>query len=269
MTDHALEHPHATSARRVSDRRPSWAILAWRQYRLERRMFWRNPTAAFFNAGVPLLFLVLFGVVFAGNRDQLEVLVPGIAAMSVMTTTFNALAHNVVSLRERGILKRMRSTPLPSSAYLAALGAHAATNTVVQVLLVTAVGRLVFGLEWPRDWLSLAVFVAAGAAGFAALGVALAHLIPHAESAPAYVNAIFLPVIGVSGVFYDESSAPALIADVAQVLPLTHLVDGIAGAWVDGAGLATHWGGLLVVLAWGLLGAIPAVRGFRWESRRV
>jgi ABC-2 type transport system permease protein len=91
-------------------------------------MFWRNPTAAFFNAGVPLLFLLLFGIVFAGDTQQLEVLVPGIAAMSVMTTTFNALAHNVVALRERGILKRMRSTPLPSSAYLAALGGHALTT---------------------------------------------------------------------------------------------------------------------------------------------
>ena len=268
MTDHALERPR-TGAVRAADRRRGWAALTWRQYRLERRMFWRNPTAAFFNAGVPLLFLLLFGIVFAGDAAQLEVLVPGITAMSVMTTTFNALAHNVVTLRERGILKRMRSTPLPSSAYLAALGAHALTNTVAQVLLVTVVGRVVFGLEWPHDWGALSVFVVAGAASFAALGVALAHLIPQAESAPAYVNAIFLPVIGVSGVFYDESSAPALIADVAQVLPLTHLVDGIAGAWVDGAGLSTHWGGLLVVLAWGLMGAVPAVRGFRWESRRV
>lgn len=269
MTDHAvLEHPHTASARAVGAKAPAWTALAWRQYRLERRMFWRNPTAAFFNAGVPLLFLVLFGVVFAGDRDQLEVLVPGIAAMSVMTTTFNALAHNVVSLRERGILKRMRGTPLPPSAYLAALAGHALTNTVVQVLLVTVAGRFVFGLDWPRDWLSLTAFVTAGAVCFAALGVALAHAIPQAESAPAYVNAIFLPVIGVSGVFYDESEAPAIIADVAQVLPLTHLVDGMAGAWVDGAGLATHWGALLVVLAWAAVAAIPAVRGFSWESRR-
>ena len=268
MIDHALDPPRTGSARTAGHEAPAWTTLAWRQYRLERRMFWRNPTAAFFNAGVPLLFLVLFGVVFAGDRDQLEVLVPGIAAMSVMTTTFNALAHNVVALRERGILKRMRGTPLPPSAYLTALAGHALTNTVVQVLLVTLAGRFVFGLEWPRDWASLAVFVAAGAACFAALGVALAHLIPHAESAPAYVNAIFLPLIGVSGVFYDESEAPAIIADVAQVLPLTHLVDGIAGSWVDGSGLAGHWGALLVVVAWGAVAAIPAVRGFSWESRR-
>ncbi len=267
MSEHALMQRRSGIVRAGAPKRPSWSALAWRQYRLERRMFWRNPTAAFFNAGVPLLFLVLFGVVFAGDRQQLEVLVPGIAAMSVMTTTFNALAHNVVSLRERGILTRMRGTPLPPSAYLAALAGHALTNTLAQLLLVTIAGRLVFGLDWPRDWVSLSAFVAAGAACFAALGVALAHAIPSAESAPAYVNAIFLPVIGVSGVFYDEAQAPGLISDVAQVLPLKHLVDGLAGAWVDGAGLGVHWGSLLVVLAWAAAAAVPAVRGFRWEAR--
>ncbi len=228
-------------------------------------MFWRNPTAAFFNAGLPLLFLALFGAVFAGNREQLEILIPGIAGMSVMTTTFNALAHNVVSLRERGILKRMRGTPLPPSAYLAALGAHSLTNTVIQVLVVSAAGKSIFGLPWPRDWVTLAVFVGAGAFCFAALGVALAHLIPNVESAPAWVNAIFLPVVGVSGVFYDEARAPAVVSDVAQVLPLTHLVDGLSAAMVGTGGLAQHWGALLVVLAWGVLAAVPAVRGFRWE----
>jgi ABC-2 type transport system permease protein len=59
---------------------------AWRQYRLERRMFWRNPSAAFFNFLLPLLFLALFGAVFAGDQKNLNIIVPGIAGMSVMST---------------------------------------------------------------------------------------------------------------------------------------------------------------------------------------
>ena len=46
------------------------AVLAWHQYRLERRMFWRNPTAAFFNFFLPLLFLALFGAIFGGDQDE-------------------------------------------------------------------------------------------------------------------------------------------------------------------------------------------------------
>jgi len=62
--------------------------LAWHQYRLERRMFWRNPSAAFFNFALPLIFLALFGAVFSGNQDDLDVIVPGIAGMSIVSTTF-------------------------------------------------------------------------------------------------------------------------------------------------------------------------------------
>src|SRR5919199_3983351 len=102
----------------------------WRQYRVERRMFWRNPSAAFFNFLFPLILLGLFGAVFSGDQENLDVIVPGIAGMSVMSTTFTALAFNMTFLREEGVLKRVRGTPLPSGAYLGGLAAHAVTNTV-------------------------------------------------------------------------------------------------------------------------------------------
>jgi len=255
------EHEHE---RPSAGGRGWWGRIVWRQYRLERRMFWRNPSAAFFNFALPLLFLALFGAIFASRPDDLEVIVPGIAGMSVMSTTFVALAFNLVFLREQGILKRLRGTPLPSSAYLAALALNAVTNTAIQVTIITVAGRVVFGVGWPDDLLSLVVFVALGVACFASLGVALAHVIPNFESAAAYVNAVFLPVIVVSGVFYDEEGAPRVLADIAQVLPLTHLIDGLSGAMVRGEGLADHPVALLVLAAWGALGAALAVRGFTW-----
>jgi ABC-2 type transport system permease protein len=242
--------------------------LTWRQYRLERKMFWRNPSAAFFNFVLPLLFLGLFGAIFAGSQTDLDVIVPGIAGMSVMTTTFVALAMNMVFLREQGVLKRLRGTPLPSGAYLGGLAAHAITNTAIQLSIVVAAGALAFGVGLPENWLMLGVFVAAGVVCLGSLGVALSHAIPNFDSAPAYVNAIFLPVIVISGVFYDAQNAPAFMRDVAQVLPLTHLIDGLSAAMVTGAPFADHLSDLAVVLAWTALGTLLAVRGFSWEARR-
>src|SRR5436305_4157298 len=133
--------------------------LAWRQYRLERKMFWRNPSAAFFNFLLPLLFLAFFGAIFHSNQKDLNVIVPGIAGMSVMATTFSALAFNLTFLREEGVLKRMRGTPLPAGSYLGAIGASAVTNTAIQVGIVVIAGKLFFGVHWPKHWLELAVFV--------------------------------------------------------------------------------------------------------------
>jgi ABC-2 type transport system permease protein len=242
--------------------------LTWRQYRLERRMFWRNPSAAFFNFLLPLLFLAVFGAIFAGSQAALDVIIPVIAGMNVMSTTFVALAMNVTFLREQGVLKRLRGTPLPSGAYLGALALHAVTNTALQIALLVTAGRLFFGVGWPPLPLELLVFTVAGVVCFAALGVALANAIPNFDSAPAYVNAIFLPVVVVSGVFYDAESAPVFLAEIAQALPLTHLIDGLSAAMVTGAPLGDHLSDLAIIALWAAAGIALAVRGWRWEADR-
>jgi ABC-2 type transport system permease protein len=246
----------------------SAAALTWRQYRLERKMFWRNPSAAFFNFLLPLLFLSLFGAIFSGNQSDLDVIVPGIAGMAVMSTTFTALAMNMVFLREQGVLKRLRGTPLPSGSYLGGLAANAVTNTVTQITIILVAGAAVFGVGMPKDWLQLVVFTAVGVVCFASLGVALAHVIPNFDSAPAYTNAIFLPMIFISGVFYDADHVPTFLRDIAEVLPLTHLIDGLSAAMVTGASFSSELSDLAVVAAWGVFGIYFAIRGFSWEARR-
>lgn len=242
--------------------------LVWAQFRLERRLFWRNPSAAFFNFLLPLLFLALFGAIAGGDREQLEVIVPGIAALATVSTTFTALAFNLTFLREQGVLKRMRGTPMPSGAYLAAIGLNAIANALVQVAIVLVIGRVAFDVDGLADPLALVVFVAAGVACFASLGVALSHVIPNFEAAPAYTNAIFLPLIFISGVFYDVDDAPRFLRDVAEVLPLVHVVEGLSGAMVTGAGVLDNAGHLAVILVWTVVGALLAVRGFSWEAKR-
>ncbi|HEV2998507.1 MAG TPA: ABC transporter permease [Solirubrobacteraceae bacterium] len=242
--------------------------LTWRQYRLERRMFWRNPSAAFFNFLMPLLFLGFFGAIFSGNKGELEKLIPGIAGMAVMSTTFTALAYNIVFLREQGILKRIRGTPLSGTSYVGGVAGNAVTNTALQIAIVVLAGRLLFGIGWPRDWGELVLFVLVGVVCFCALGVAFAHVIPNFDSTAAYVNAVFLPVIFISGVFYDVKHVPTFLRDIAEALPLKHLIDGLSGAMVTGSPLSSHLDALAVIGLWGALGLYFAVRGFSWEQSR-
>ncbi len=243
------------------------AALAWRQYRLERKMFWRNPTAAFFSFVLPLIFLFLFGAVFSGSQASLNVLVPGIAGLSVMATTFNALATQMSFLREQGVLKRVRGTPLPGTSSLSGIIGSAATNAVIQILVIIVAGKLFFGLGWPKDWIELAVFTVLGVACFASMGVAFSHVIPNFEAAPAYTNLVFLPMIFISGVFFDVDNVPTFLRDIANALPLVHVINGISAALVTGASIADHLSDLAVVAVWTLACVILAVRGFSWSAR--
>jgi ABC-2 type transport system permease protein len=243
----------------------STAALAWSQYRFERRMFWRNPSAAFFNFMLPLLFLVLIASVYGANAQDLDVLVPGLAGMAVMSTTFTALAFNMTYLRELGILKRVLGTPMPQAAYFGGVVGNAVVNAVIQVTLVIAVGHVAFGGDLPHDWFALIVFTVVGVATFATLGIAFAQVIPNFDAAPAYTNAVFLPLIFISGVFYSSTSMPHVLEVIAEVLPLKHVVDGMHAAIVTGSGLTATWDSLLILVAWCAFGLWAVVKRFRWE----
>lgn len=242
--------------------------LGWRQYRLERRMFWRNPSAAFFNFLLPLLFLAGGGALLSGSQHDLNKLVPSIAGMSVMSTTFTALAYNIVFLRERGVLKRIRGAPVPTLSYFGGVAANAVTNAVLQIAIVIVAGRVLFGIGWPHDWPALIVFVLAGVVSLAALGVAFAHVIPNFESTAAYVNAVFLPVVFVSFYVFDSNTAPGFLRTIADALPLKPLIAGLSGAMVTGANFTGDLDALAVIGLWGAFGLYLAIRGFSWEGAR-
>ena len=237
--------------------------LAWQQFRFERKLFWRNPSAAFFNFLLPLLLLFLTASAFSADDKELRVLIPGIAGMGVLATTFTSLAFNITILREDGVLKRWRGTPMPAGSYMAGLLASAALNAFAQVLLVVTIGNLVYGVDWPRDPAMLVWFTVLGVVCFAALGIAFSYAIPNEDAAPAYTNAVFLPTIFISGVFYSSDDLPEFLKAIAEALPLKHLVDGLSEAIVGGGGDAAT--SALVVGGWTVAGLVLAVRYFRWE----
>jgi len=243
----------------------STAALTWQQFRFERRMFWRNPSALFFNFSLPLIFLILIASIFSLSKKDQGEFVAGIAGMAVMTTTFNALAFNLTFLREQGILKRMRGTPLPPVSYFGGLLGNAVMNAVVQVALVVVVGHVFYGVSWPQNWVTLVVFTAFGVVAFGALGVAFAQVIPNFDSAPAYVNAFFLPMLLISGTFYSTTHLPAALEAVAKSLPLKHTIDGIHAGIVTGQGVNHLWDAVGVLALWCVLGLFFAVRRFRFE----
>ena len=138
---------------------------------------------------------------------------------------------------------------------------------MIQILIIIVAGKLFFGLGWPKDWAELAVFTILGVACFAAMGVAFSHVIPNFEAAPAYTNLVFLPMIFISGVFFDVDNVPTFLRDIANALPLVHVINGISAALVTGAPITDHLSDLAVVAVWTLACVILAVRGFSWSAR--
>ena len=257
----------------------STAALVWHQFRYDQKTFWRQPESVFFTVALPLIFLFLFVSIF-GNEDvrigpDSEVqgstyYVPGIVTLSMVSATVLNLAIALTFARERGLLKRVRSTPLPPSVFMAGRIGTATGVTLLLVVAVVLLGRLVYGVTVPTTTLpALALTVLVGTAAGCALGFALSTVIPSEGAAPAITNAVILPLYFFSGIFIPTDDIPEAMQRVGDVFPVKHLFEAILTAFdptTTGTGIA--WGDLAVIVLWGLFGAVVAVRRFRWAPRR-
>jgi len=246
------------------------------QFRYDQKVFRRNPASVFFTVMLPLIFLFIFATIF-GNEDIEErgvktttYYVPAIISLAVISATTQSLAINLTEDRERGLLKRIRGTPLPAPAFIGGRVGNSLVVSILMVVLVAAIGWLVYDVSVPdRTVPAILLTLAVGAFSFSCLGFALAALIPSEDAAPAVSNAVVLPLYFISGVFIPDSEIPSGVLQVADLFPIRHFFEAFFTAWdpnTTGAGL--ELGHLAIVLAWGLAGLAVALRAFRWEPRR-
>jgi ABC-2 type transport system permease protein len=238
------------------------------ELRGEMRLYGRSRELAFFTFLLPMILFLLLG--FAYGEEEIEgvkgseYLLTGTIGYGVVATAFAGLAIVLVIRREDGILKRLRSTPLPAPVYLAAVLVTTMIAFLVQAACIVALGMAVFGASFPDRLGSLVLVLVLGAVAFAALGVGLTGVVRRAEGASAVVNAIYFPMLFLSGSFFERDTFPGFLQAVADVLPLTYFIKLVADVMLRGHEIWERPGDVAAVAAWGLAGALLAVRSFRW-----
>jgi ABC-2 type transport system permease protein len=240
------------------------------QLSYEQRIFWRSREAAVFVFIFPILLYSLLVSVYSDDIDGVpsaDVLLAGLFGYGAANTAFAGLAIILVGRREAGILKRLRSTPLPPSTYIAAVLTSTLLVFTLQTIGLLALGTLVFGASAPANALGFAGAVVLGVACFAGLGVGAAALIRSAEGVSAVVNVIVLPMAFLSGSFGPRTELPPFLNAVADVLPLTYFLDIVNGVYLDGDSLFADPKALAIVAAWGVAGLVIALRRFSWVPR--
>ena len=258
-----------TAPGRPVRRRSSLGLLA-HQVGYEQLSFWRNPPSAIFTFIFPVVFVVIMGALFGGvgkssyfgGVSALQYYVPTIAALSVLGSCYGQLAIALATRRQNGILKRARATPLPAWAYFGGLLAHCALVSVIDIALIVGAARL-YGVPFPSDWAAIVLTLVLGAVSFCALGVAVASVISNAEAAPAVAQLVLFPLMFISGTYLPIHSQT--LNHVAGWLPVRPFNQALLGPFAHHTG--PGWGNLGVLLAWGAVGAIVAIRRFRWNPR--
>jgi ABC-2 type transport system permease protein len=263
--------------------------------RANLKMTLRDRTCLFWLLLFPAVLIVVFGSLVGGNSESkitvgvenggatpvaistqgiqgrninyVDFLVPGVLAMSIMNGGIVGLSAAFVTMRERGVLRRIKVTPFPLIGFITARVATQLLVALCQVAILFGLAKLIFNLGIVGSLLEVAALIFLGSLAFLTIGFFVAGVSRKQESATALAQLISFPMLFLSGVFFPLDQEPTWLQYLAKVLPLTYLVDGLRQVMVYGASLANLWGDLLALVLITAIGLALAVRFFRWEPR--
>ena len=233
----------------------------------------RDRTSGFFTFAFPLLFLVVFGLLFRGQSVDggmayINYTAPGVLAWGIGNAALFGVAFTLMHWRRDDLLRLIWRTPTPLPSVLASRYAVALGTGLVQAVLFTGVALLpVFGLHLSSSWPLAVPVLLFGVTAFAAIGLLVGSLANTPEAVAAVANCVMVPMAFLSGAFYPIDLMPGWLQAVSRVLPLRYFVDGVSDAvagrhGADGPALACL--GLAVFAA---LFGVLAARTFRWSNR--
>ena len=237
---------------------------------VETKLLLREPAAVLFTLALPLVLLVLNGS--GGNEPNptfggagaVDVLLAGLLVYVMATSAIMGLGETLADYRDKGILRRMRVTPLRPWQILSS---HALTHgamSVVGTVVLVGVGYAAFDLNLPASWPATVLALLMSLASLLALGFLLGAVLPTVRTTQAVAAAIYFPAIFISGALFPEEMLPPFAQTIGQFLPMTYAVRSIREAWTTGA---VDWPSIAILAATAVLLAGIAVRMFRWEPR--
>jgi ABC-2 type transport system permease protein len=250
-----------------------WPALLVHQTGYELRSAARNPRARFFTYFFPVVMLVIFAGVFHGTTmvggvhvKLSRYFVFGILAMSIVLASYANLVLAIATLRESGVLKRRRATPVPPAVLIGGQAVSAVVTVAITSTILLVVARLLYGIALaPGAIAATACTAALGALTFACIGYAVSGLIGSPEAAQPIVQATTMPLWFLSGVLIPTQNLSGALRSVGALFPVEHLAMALHLASVHPSfSAAISPENLLVLLAWGVGAAVFAGWRFSW-----
>jgi ABC-2 type transport system permease protein len=194
----------------------------------------------------------------------IDFLVPGLLGFNLMGGGLWGLGWAITEARTHRLLKRFLATPMRRRDYLLAHMLGRLVFVPLEVITLLVFARLIFGVGLAGSPVTLAVAIVVGALSFAGLGTLLASRARTLETMSGLINLCTMPMMLLSGVFFSTSRFPDFMQPFIRLLPLTALNEALRAIMGDGASLLAVAPQLLVLLVWGLLSFLLALRLFRW-----
>ena len=195
----------------------------------------------------------------------IDFLIPGLLGMNLMNSGMWGIGFALVEMRQRKLLKRFVATPMRRSDFLLALTSSRLVLMLIEVGLLLGFGVLVFHMQVEGAVLSILLVCAIGAISFGGIGLLTASRAQKIESVSGLINLVMMPMWIFSGVFFSYERFPQAVQPFIKALPLTALNDALRAIILQGAPISSQAARIGILLVWGGLSFILALRWFRWS----
>lgn len=254
-------------------RHPPYPKLIAGQVGYQSLLLIRSPAGAFFAFILPVMLLIalefLHGHVTIAGASAGQFFTAAMIAFAVMNAGYITTITGTVIARDEGILKRLRGTPLPPSAYIAGRIGAAALTSAASVAAVMVVGLVFYRIDVTANLVGVtALTVLIGVLCFGTVGLAATVLVASTDVALPVAYGTLLPLCFISDVFLPTGGAPGWLSTAAAAFPVKHLADALESAFVAVHGdAALSAGDLLVMIAWAVGALVVTLLFFQWEPR--
>ena len=202
--------------------------------------------------------------VTAKSVEYYDFLLPGLVAMGVMNFSIIGMAVAISRFREQRILKRILATPLSPVKFLSAQVVARLVLAVVQAAIILAVGVYVFGAKVYGNVLWIFVLATLANLVFLNIGFAVAGRAANPDAAQGIGNAVALPMMFLSGVFFPTDTLPQVMQSVVAWLPLTPLIEALRAVSIDGLSITAAGPQVAMLGGWVAVSFLIAGRMFRF-----
>jgi ABC-2 type transport system permease protein len=196
--------------------------------------------------------------------NYIDFFIPGVIALTTMTTTAFWMVSVMTRYRNNGIFKKLTTTPITSAEWLASQILWQLVVVFLSVAVIMIVGMLAFNSHMTLNVVAIATIILSSAA-FSSMGMIIARFIHDEESASAAANAITFPMMFLAGIFFPASQFPAWLASVANILPLTYVGNALRDSMVYN-NMTSAINNLLVVAVFAVILFIAGVFLSKWKS---
>jgi ABC-2 type transport system permease protein len=198
-----------------------------------------------------------------GSR-YIDFLIPGLLGMNLMNSGMWGIGFALVDMRQRKLLKRFVGTPMRRGDFLLALASSRLILMIIEVGLLLAFGVIFFHLRVLGSIAAIAFIAGLGSLTFGGVGLLTASRAQKIESVSGLINLVMMPMWIFSGVFFSYERFPAVIQPLIKALPLTALNDALRASILEGTPLTHQWLRLMILVVWGGISFLLALRWFRW-----